>query len=315
MLISVAIGIKIAQVLLALLTAPLLLGLNNAARARLQGRRGSGVLQPYHNLRKLLARPALHSPTTSWVAALTPLVLLVSTLLALLLLPLLVVPSGLGFIGDSFALVYVLALGSFCLALAGLDSGSSAGGMGASRRTLITTLSLPTLLLSLLALAPAASTTSLEALAAFVLAQPLIVLEPAYVLALLAFGLVLLAETGRLPLDRPSVSSALAFGPEGVLLEFSGRDLALLELAGALRLFLFLGLLSSLFLPWGIATQANALDLALATLALLAKLLLLSVLLAGLETLLTTLRLARVTGLLGGALALALLAVALGFLL
>jgi len=301
--------IKLIQVLIVAVGAPLLIGIVRKIKARLQGRRGSPIWQPYFDLRKLFAKDAVISENTSWIFRFTPYLLAATMLLSALIVPMLTTATSIGELGNIIVLMYLFLLGTFFLALAGLDAGSAFGGMGASREMALAALAEPTVMIAIFAIALRAGTTSLNAIVANVVTHPLIILNAGHLLALVAFFIVALAETGRLPIDNPATHLELTMIHEAMILEYSGRYLALVEWASGMKLFLFLTLIANLFFPWGIALTLAPLDLALALIALVIKIGLLALGIAVLETSVAKLRLFRVPELLSGSFTLALLAV------
>jgi formate hydrogenlyase subunit 4 len=307
--------VALAQAAVVGLGAPLLVGLVRTLKARLAGRPGAPPWQPYLDLAKLLAKEAVVSTTTSWVFRLTPYVLAGSMLVGALVVPVLVSRPALGFAGNIILLMYLFLLGTFFLALAGLDAGSAFGGMGSSREVAVAALAEPTVILAVLALALRARTVDLGSVVEHLAREPLLVANPGHLLAFAAFFIVMLAETGRLPVDNPATHLELTMIHEAMVLEYSGRYLALVEWAAAMKLTLFLTLLANLFLPWGVPAEPTPAALGLGLVALVGKLAALAVFLALIETSVAKLRLFRVPELLAGSFALALLSVAAVFLL
>jgi formate hydrogenlyase subunit 4 len=301
--------ISVVEWFLVVAGAPLLVGTIRKAKARLQGRRGAGILQPYRDLRKLLLKEAVISENTSWIFRFTPYVVIGTMFLAALVMPVLTTSGSLRFVGNIILLMYLFLLGTFFLALAGLDAGSSFGGMGASREMAIAALAEPTVMVAIFAMALRAGTTGLNEMISYSAADPLLLLNPSYLLAFSSLFIVALAETGRLPVDNPSTHLELTMIHEAMILEYSGRYLALIEWASAIKLFLFLTLLGNIFLPWGIARTLEPGALLGSAVAFTLKLAVLSLGLAFLETGVAKLRLFRVPALLSGSFALALLAV------
>ncbi len=301
--------IETIQLLIVGLGAPLLVGLVRRVKARLQGRRGAGLLQPYADLRKLLAKEAVVSETTSWIFRFTPYLLAATMLLSALLVPLLTTRTPLGFLGNIIVLMYLFLLGTFFLALAGLDAGSAFGGMGSSREMAVAALAEPTVMIAIFAIALRAGNTGLDEIIRRGAADSLLLLTPGHLLAFMAFFIVALAETGRLPVDNPATHLELTMIHEAMVLEYSGRHLMLIEWAAGMKLLIFLALLSNLFFPWGVALTVTPPALAVAFVALVAKVGTLAVGIAALETAVAKLRLFRLPALLSGSFALALLAV------
>jgi formate hydrogenlyase subunit 4 len=304
----------LGQTLLAAALAPMLVGAIRWMKARLQGRRGAAPWQPYFELRKLFAKESVVSHTASWLFHATPFVVFGSTVVVASLIPLVVAPSDPLVAGDLFAVVYLLLLGTFFLALAGLDTGSPFGGMGASREMTVVALTEPTVAISIVALALTAGSTGFAQIVAQTIADPARVLGPGHLLAFAALFIVTLAETGRLPVDNPATHLELTMIHEAMVLEYSGPYLALLEWAAALKLLVFFTLAANLFMPWGIAVSLTPAAVAIGLLTLLAKLAVLALAVAVLETRVAKLRLFRVPELLSLSLVLALLAVTSSFL-
>lgn len=291
------------------LGAPLVLGLTRQVRARLEGRVGAGIGQPWRELRKLAGKERVRPDGTTVVFRAAP-VLLAGTTLAVVALVPLVAASPLDRAGDLFAVVGLLLAGTVALTLAGLDTGTAFGGMGASREVTIAALVEPTILMAIYALSLPVHSTSLAAIVTAVAADPGRVATPAAALAAVALGVVVLAETGRLPVDNPSTHLELTMVHEAMVLEYAGPQLAVLEWAGAMRLTVLLGLLANLFAPLGLATGGLSVGaLLLGLVAVAAKIAGLAVLLAAGEVGLAKLRLFRVPELLAGSFVLGLLAV------
>jgi formate hydrogenlyase subunit 4 len=306
--------LAVLQVLLVAAGGPLLVGALRTLKARLVGRRGPRVLQPYSDLVKLLRKEAVVSTTTSWIFRVTPYVLFATMVVAALIVPLLLARPVLDFAG-LVLLMYLFVLGTFFLALAGLDAGSAFGGMGSSREVAVAALAEPTIMVAILALALRAETTSLGGIVERLAREPLLAANPGHLLAFSALFIVMLAETGRLPVDNPATHLELTMIHEAMVLEYSGHYLALVEWASSMKLFLFLTLLANLFLPWGMPAAAGPLTILLGLVVLAVKLAVLTVALAVVETTVAKLRLFRVPELLAGSFALALLSVLSVFLL
>jgi len=298
-------AVAIVQVLVVGVGAPLLVGGLRTLKARLVGRRGPSPWQPYADLGKLLAKEVVISPTTSWVFRATPYVLVATMLVTALIVPVAVASPPLAFAGNIILLMYIFMLGTFFLALAGLDAGSAFGGMGSSRAVAVAALAEPTIIVAVFALALRAGTIDLGRVVEHFGREPWLAANPAHLLAFAAFFIVMLAETGRLPVDNPATHLELTMIHEAMVLEYSGRYLALVEWAGAMKLFLFMTLLVNLFFPWGLTGPAGSAPVLLALLALAAKLAVLTSVVAVLETMVAKLRLFRVPELLAGSFALA----------
>jgi formate hydrogenlyase subunit 4 len=302
------------QVVTAVVLTPLLVGVMRQVRARLEGRAGGGVLQPWRDLRKLLAKEPLRAAGTGPLLAATPLVLMGSSLLVSALVPL-VGTATLPLVPDDlFVVVSVLLVGSVALALLGLESGTAFGGMGSSRHMTIAALVEPTVLVAVYALSIPVGTSALSAIVQARLDDPASVVSPVSLLAAVALVLVVLAETGRLPVDNPSTHLELTMVHEAMVLESSGRDLAWLELGSWLRLTVLLGLVVNLVAPWGVATGLGPGALLLGVGAVVVKVLAAGAVVAAAEVFMAKVRLFRVPELLSGSFVLAFLAVTASYL-
>ena len=294
--------------------SPLLVGLMRQVRARMEGRVGAGVMQPWRDLRKLFAKESLQAEGTSWVMSVGPVVLVASSALVCVLVPLIGTVAFSLIPDDLFVMVSVLLLGTVALALIGLDSGSAFGGMGSSRHMTIAALVEPTVLVSVYALSIPVGSSSLSLIVDARLADPASVASPVSLLALVALFIAVVAETGRMPVDNPSTHLELTMIHEAMVLESSGRDLAWLELGSWMRLAALLGLVGSLLVPWGIASDVTPLTMLIAVVMLVVKLALLGLALAAGEVFLAKLRMFRVPELLAGSFVLAFLAVSASYL-
>ena len=304
----------LVQTLVAVALAPGVVGFIRWLKARLQGRRGAAPWQPYFELRKLAGKEVIVSRTASWIFHAAPFVVFGTSVVVASLVPMIVVTISADRSGDLFAAVYLLLFGTFFLALAGLDTGSPFGGMGASREMTVVALTEPTVALAIVALALRAGSTSLGEIVMRSAVEPASVPGPAHLLAFAALFIVTLAETGRLPIDNPSTHLELTMIHEAMVLEYSGPYLALIEWGSAVKLVVFFSLLANLFVPWGISLSLAPLALLGGFVALVVKLAALSVAVAVLETRVAKLRLFRVPELLSASFILALLAVMTSFL-
>jgi len=306
-------AVALLQVVLTIAAAPLLVGVMRLIRARLEGRVGPPIAQPWRDLRKLLGKDRMVSDNTGWVFSIAPLVLLASATLVAGIVPFLSTKSALDQVGDLFAVVYLLLLGTVFLSLAGLDAGTAFGGMGSSRAMTITAIAEPTVLVAIFALSVSTGSSNLGSIVAATLAHPSTAASPESLLAFAALAVVTIAETGRIPVDNPNTHLELTMIHEAMVLEYSGPDLALIELAAHLRLVVFLGLLSNLFVPWGIATTAQPLQLLAAAAAVAVKIIVLAAVIAVVEVFMAKVRLFRVPELLAASFVLAFLAVTASF--
>jgi formate hydrogenlyase subunit 4 len=296
------------QALLFTLAAPLLAGWVKKIKSRLQNRRGPPLLQPYQNLWKLFGKEALVAYTASPVFRAAPYIVFSSTWLAASVIPLIATKLPTAAVADVIVLVGFLALGRFFLALAGMDVGTAFGGMGSSRETLIAALAEPAMLMAIFTLTMTAHTTNLSSVVDHTL-ESSYSLRPSFLFALGAMLLVAVAETGRIPVDNPATHLELTMVHEAMILEYSGRHLALMEWAAQLKLMIYGVLIANVFFPWGIATELNLGALAIGLAAITAKLAVLGIALAVSETVLAKMRLFRVPEYLNLALLLALLGI------
>lgn len=302
----VAPAVAVLQALLYVAAAPLLVGWIRKVKARLQNRRGPSVWQPYRDLYKLLGKEARVAHTASPLFRIAPYVVFAATWLAAATVPLVAVNLPTSALADIIVLVGLLALARFFLALAGMDVGTAFGGMGASREMLVSALAEPALLMAVFTLAMTAHNTSFAGMIDFQLTNDF-VLRPSFMFALGGLVLVALAETGRIPVDNPTTHLELTMIHEAMILEYSGRHLALMEWAAQIKLLLYGTLIVNVFFPWGIAQSFSAGALGLGIAAIAAKLLLLGAVLAVGETVLAKMRLFRAPAFLNLALLLALL--------
>lgn len=301
------------QVLIVFAVTPIVVGVMRQTRARLEGRVGGGVLQPWRDLRKLLRKEPLTAEGVL-LSRVAPVFMLVTSLVLVALLPLVSTRTLPWLPDDLFAVVSVLLLGSVAIALVGLDSGTAFGGMGSSRHMFIAALVEPTVLVSVYALSIPVGTSALSPILEARMDEPGSVVSPVSLLALVALLVVVLAETGRLPVDNPSTHLELTMIHEAMVLESSGRDLGWLELASWLRMTALVGLVANLAAPWGVATTALPLALGLGILAFVVKTTILAALIAAVEVFLAKLRLFRVPELMAGSFVLAFLAVTASYL-
>jgi formate hydrogenlyase subunit 4 len=244
----------VAQLVLLLMLAPLVSGLIKTLKARLQMRRGPSLLQSYSNIYKLLRKGMVIPDTASWLFSATPYVVFVATLLAGLMAPMVAADTPIGLFGGVLAVVYLLGLGRFFLALSGLDAGSPFGGLGSSREMTVSALAEPTLMLAVFTVAIGAGSTSLAEIARVAINQQWRFLAPSQALAFAALFLVLIAETGRIPVDNPATHLELTMIHEAMILEYSGPYLALIEWAASIKQLVLMTLMINVFWPFGLST-------------------------------------------------------------
>ena len=303
------ITVDILQVLILILGAPLVSGIIARMKARLQRRQGASVWRPYAELAKLFRKEDLVPPTASAVFRLAPMLLFGATVCVAAFVPVMHASALLASSGDFFLLVYLLALGRFFLSLGALDGGSAFGGMGASREALVSSLAEAPFLLGLVAVAILASRADLAGIVAWTLQQSIFNISAVHILAFTSLAMVSLAETGRMPVDNPTTHLELTMIHEGMVLEYSGPSLALIEWASAIKLHAMLALLIGLFGPWGMASGDTVWGFAVALLLYCAKAGILMVLLSVIEGAVAKMRMYLVPEFLGVASAVSALAV------
>jgi formate hydrogenlyase subunit 4 len=295
----------LVQFILLLGIAPLVSGFIKTMKARLQTRRGPGVLQPYRDLYKLLRKGMVVPETASWLFLATPYVVFLTTALAGLMIPMVSTDAPLGLFGGVLAVIYLLALGRFFLALGGLDTGSSFGGLGSSREMTISALAEPAMMLAVFTVAIGANSTSLSEVARVAVGQEWRFLAPSQMLAAAAMAMVLIAETGRIPVDNPATHLELTMIHEAMILEYSGPNLALIEWGASIKQLLLMTLLINSFWPFGLQAGWSLVGVVTSLGYLLLKLALLSCAVVLLETTNAKMRLFRVPDLLAMAFTLA----------
>ena len=296
-----------------LAVAPLLRGTIKKMKAAMQTRQGPPLLQGYYDLAKLLRKETVRSEVASWVYVAGPRVYFATALAATTLVPVLVAMAPLEGAGGILGLIGILALGRFALAAASLDTGSPFGGMGGSREMTIAALAEPALMLGLFTSALAAGSLDLGAVVRSALA-PGLAFQPSDIFALSGLFVVLIAETGRIPVDNPATHLELTMIHEAMLLEYAGPDLALVEWASAVKELLYITLLIDLFMPTGIATLVAPVPLLVAAAAWAGKVLVFAVAITLVESTNAKLRLFRVPELVAVSLGLGFLALAIRFL-
>ncbi|HMR30170.1 MAG TPA: NADH-quinone oxidoreductase subunit H [Amaricoccus sp.] len=296
-----------AQMALVLALAPLLTGFVRKVKARLLRRKGPPVIQPYRDLARLLRKEVVLAESASWLFRAIPYLIFAATWVAAALVPTFAIGLTFSWTADLIAIIALLGSARFFLALAGMDVGTSFGGIGASREVMIATLAEPAMLLTFFALALVAGSTQLSTVAA-VLATPEVGLRVSLGMALIALVIVAIAENARIPVDNPATHLELTMVHEAMVLEYSGRHLAMIEFAASLKLLLYLSLIACVFAPWGIAAPgAGPAAFALGAATYVAKLAVGGFLLAFFETSIAKMRVFRVPDFLGVALMLSLL--------
>jgi formate hydrogenlyase subunit 4 len=305
--------VQAVQMLLVLLLAPLLTGLVRKVKARLLRRRGPPLIQPYLDLVRLLRKEVVLAESASWLFRVIPYLIFAATWVAASLVPTFRTGLMFSWSADLIAIIALLGSARFFLALAGLDVGTSFGGIGSSREVMIASLAEPAMIMIVFTVALVAGSTQLSTMAGFLVSSE-VGLRVSLGLGLLALIMVAIAENARIPVDNPATHLELTMVHEAMVLEYSGRHLALIDLAASLKLLLYVSLIACLFAPWGMAgAGATLAALAIGIGTYLVKLAAGGILLAFFETSIAKMRVFRVPEFLGAALMLGLLATLLLF--
>jgi formate hydrogenlyase subunit 4 len=305
--------VQLCQMLIVLALAPLLTGYVRKVKAHLLRRQGPPVLQPYRDLLRLVRKETVVAASASWVFRVAPYLVFGTTWVAAALVPTFATGLYFSYAADMIAIVALLGSARFMLALAGLDVGTSFGGIGSSREMMIASLAEPAMLMAVFTLSLIAGSTQLSSIAAS-LQGPETGLRISLALALVALVMVAIAENARIPIDNPATHLELTMVHEAMILEYSGRHLALIEAASYLKLLLYLSIISCVFFPWGVAVSGQGLEAYLVGAGMYAvKLAGGGLLLAVFETAIAKMRVFRVPDFLGAALMLGFLAALLLF--
>ena len=305
--------VQLGQVALVLLLAPLLTGYVRKVKARLLRRQGPPLLQPYRDLAKLLRKEVVLAENASWIFRAAPYIIFSTTWVAAALVPTFATGLALSPAADLIAIVALLGSARFMLALAGLDGGTSFGGIGSSREMMIASLAEPALLMIVFTMSLLAGSTQLSSVAIFMQGVD-VGLRVSLAMALVALVMVAIAENARIPIDNPATHLELTMVHEAMILEYSGRHLAVIEAAASLKLLLYLSVIGCVFVPWGVAVAGEGIAVyAVSFLVYAAKLAVGGFLLAVFETVIAKMRVFRVSDFLGAALMLGLLAALLLF--
>jgi len=312
MALIVDLAVQGAEMLVVLALAPLLTGLVRKAKARLQRRRGPSLIQPYRDLLRLLRKEVVVAGNASWLFRVTPYLVFSATWVAAALVPTFATGLLFSWSADLIAIIALLGSARFFLALAGMDVGTSFGGIGSSREVMIASLAEPALIMIVFTLALVAGSTQLSTVAEVFAAG--VGVRVSLALALVALLIVAVAENGRIPVDNPATHLELTMVHEAMVLEYSGRHLALIELATSLQLLLYVSLIACLFVPWTLAPAgAGVAMLVIGFVFYLAKLAFGGALLALFETMIAKMRVFRLPDFLGAGLMLGFLATLLLF--
>jgi len=291
------------QFLIIIFFSPLVNGVIKKLKADMQGRVGPGVLQPYYDLYRLFRKDLVISKVTSWIFRVTPAVVFISIAAAAMFVPVITTKPAFGIAADVIALIYLFALSRFFMALAGLDAGTAFGGEGSSREMTVAILVEPMMMLALFTAAISAGSTNIARIAD----TPGAVNSPAHLLALAAFFVAIIAETGRVPVDNPDTHLELTMIHEGMILEYSGRYLALMEWAHSIKQMVLFTLATDIFFPVGMIREGGGVTLPFAVGVYAVKMLVFAVLMAAVESSRAKVRFFQLPSILGGAFVLAFL--------
>ncbi len=308
-----SLAIQIVEMLVVLLAAPLLTGFVRKVKARLLRKRGPPLLQPYRDLVKLTKKEVVVAESASWLFRAIPYLVFATTWVAAALVPTFGAGLMFSWSADMIAIIALLGSARFFLALAGMDVGTSFGGIGSSREMMFATLAEPAMLMIVFTLALIAGSTQLSYVAAFML-SPAVGLRVSLGLALVGLVIVAIAENARIPVDNPATHLELTMVHEAMVLEYSGRHLAMIELSAQLKLVLYVSMIACIFVPFGLAPPGAAPgELLIGAAAYFAKLGGAGALLALFETSVAKMRVFRAPDFIGVALMLGLLATLLRF--
>ena len=291
------------QFLIIIILSPLVNGIIKKLKANMQGRVGPGIFQPYYDLIRLFKKDMVISSITSWIFKATPYIVFTSTIAAAMIVPVITTRVPFGMMGDVIALIYIFALGRFFMALAGLDAGTAFGGEGSSREITVASLVEPMMMLSIFTAAISAGSTNIIKIAE----THSMLYTPSHILALSAFIVAVIAETGRIPVDNPDTHLELTMIHEGMVLEYSGKYLALMEWAHYMKQMLLFTIAAGIFFPLGISNNTEISGLALSSGVYFLKILFMAFLMALVESTRAKMRFFQLPSLLGGAFVLALL--------
>lgn len=284
-----AIFLTLVQFIATLLVAPFVVGLVRLFKARLQGRHGASPFLPYWTYATLLKKQMVISKSTSWVFRLVPFVVLAATVFLVCVLPLVVFGGIFANLGHFMIISGVLALSAAFLVMGGLESASAFGGMGASREMTLAALVEPAMIAMFATFAVVTGSFTVDGM----VASANILTLPALIPAIGALIMIALAENARYPVDNPATHLELTMVHEAMVLEYSGPYLAMLEYASALKLTLFSLLIANVLFPMTLATTASVAAIGLALIWMLVKLIVVSFLLALLESTIAKMRFYR----------------------
>ena len=296
----------ILNMLFVLLISPLFISLIKIVKAHAQKRRGPPIMQTYRNLAKLLKKETIYSENSSWIMRVTPILNMATLLIASLFVPLLIIPQPTDLFGNILLFIYLLAMAKFFMALSGLDAGSTFGGMGSSREMAISALIEPVIIVVFAALAFAFKTISLPDMFRGALASNVLI-DPVLILISISLFIVIIVESARVPVDNPETHLELTMIYEAMLLEQSGKNLAMMEMSSAMKQLLFMGILINILVPWGLTQDFTVSAILISLAAFILKAVVLAVVIGLFESSCAKSRLFRLPGLFAIALFLSLI--------
>ncbi len=307
-----AVAIQVLQSLVVVVFAPLYAGVITRAEAVVGSKRGPSVLQPYRDLAKLLRKGSAISDQVSWVFRGAPFVAFACYLTVSVIVPIITsTPLPLAFLADLIGGAFVLTLASFVISLAGLDTASPYGGLGASRASWIGSMAEPALILVFFTVGAVSASDNPYLMNHAIAGSPYVLVLPTHLLGLLAFFMIVLVENGRIPIDNPGGSTEISMIEEGRVLEYSGRQYALVKWGSWMKLFLMSAIFMNVFvLPWGLGTSSDLPGALLAIPVLLGKLAVCGLAIVALDTSFAKLRFFRIAEFLGASFLLALVGIA-----
>jgi formate hydrogenlyase subunit 4 len=303
----------IIQGLVIILLSPLIIGIMQKTKARTQKRIGANILQPYYDIMKLIKKDEVVSDQSSWIFRACPWINFISLATTAFFIPMFLAYSPFGLAGDLLLVVGLFALARFFTMLAGLDVASAFGGLGSSREMMISALLEPALFLTIFVVALTYGGTNLSTVVTAVSGAPLLP-HPQLIFAAIAMFVIVMGETGRLPFDNPSTHLELTMVHEAMILEYSGKSLALIEWSQAIKLLILLTLVVNIFVPWGISSSITITTLGIGFVSLVAKVSLLAVVIAYLESSIAKWRLFRIPDLVAIAIASSMIGIVLYYL-
>lgn len=305
--------IGLVQVLVILGLAPLLTGIIRKTKARTQKRIGASILQPYYDLLKLVRKDEVVSDQASWIFRACPWVNFAAMTTAAFFIPVFLVYTPFGLVGDLLLVVGLFALGRFFTMLAGLDVASSFGGLGSSREMMISALLEPALFLSIFVVAITYGGTNLSTLIG-ASSNASFLPHTQIIFAAIGLFIIILGETGRLPFDNPATHLELTMVHETMILEYSGKSLALMEWSQSIKQIILFTLMVNIFVPWGISSSVLLSSLAIGFLAFIGKISLFGIFVAFSESSVAKWRLFRIPDLIAIAIATSMIGIVLCYL-